>query len=121
MIKAQRLATAILIVVAIAVATMALTRSKDAHALNCYSSTATVGTTSSTLVAAGGNYQTLTISNTDATKTVYVSFTTPATTTDLPLPALAVMSFRLSSAPQNAIYAVGSGASINVAIIGCRL
>ena len=119
MTKAQRLMTTIVFALLIAVTMMMM--SHKAQALNCSSSTATVGTSSSTLVASGGNYQTLTISNTDAAKTVYISFTTPATTSDVPLPALAVMSFRLNSAPQNAVYAVGSGAGINVAVIGCKL
>lgn len=84
-----------------------------------YTSTnVSVTTTSSTIVAAGTNFQTLTVQNTDASNTVYVSFTCPATTSDLKLSAGAAVFFEF--APRNAVCAVGSGTA-NVSIVGGRL
>ncbi len=86
--------------------------------LTYYSTNVSVTTASSTVLAANSGFQTLTVQNTDASGTVYVSFTCPATTADLKLSAGAAAYF--DQAPKNAVCAVGSG-TINVAITGGKL
>lgn len=85
----------------------------------CTSSNSSVSTASATAVAAAQNYASLTLMNTHASQTIYVSFTTPATTSDLKLAPLAALSFT-QFGPKNALYVLGSGASTTYAIIGCK-
>lgn len=87
--------------------------------LTFYSSTASVGTTSTTLIAANSGYQSVTIQNTHASQSLYLSFNCPATTSDLVIPAGASVNF--NPAPTNTLCAVASGASTTVTITGGKL
>lgn len=76
-----------------------------------------VGGASATIIAAGTFLDSVTIQNTHATQTLYVSFNTPALTTDFAIgPAGAALT--LPFGPTNALYGIGSGAATTFAVIG---
>ena len=81
-----------------------------------YSSSAgTVGTASALLLAANTKRSVVTVQNTHASQTLYISATDPATVNDLAIVAGASMT--MSPAPSNALYALGSGAATSYAIL----
>lgn len=74
------------------------------------------GVASASLIAAGVYSSSVTIINTHATQTLYVSFNTPATTSDFPIAPKAALTIPFG--PSNTLYAIGSGAATTCAIIG---
>ena len=76
----------------------------------------TVGTTSAAIVAAGQFAGWVTIQNTHASQTLYVSFNAPATTTDIAIQAGAALT--LAFGPTNALNGIGSGAGTTFAMVG---
>lgn len=80
------------------------------------SSNSSVGTTSAQIIAAGTYSSWVTIQNTHASQTLYLSFNTPATTSDIKI--IAGASITLPFGLANALYGIASGASTTYAIIG---
>lgn len=76
-----------------------------------------VGVASAQIIAAGAYLGSVTIQNTHATQTLYVSFNTPALTTDFAI-APAGAALTLPFGPTNALYGIGSGAATTFAVIG---
>ncbi|MET3232270.1 UNVERIFIED_ORG: hypothetical protein ABIC54_004475 [Burkholderia sp. 1263] len=76
----------------------------------------TVGTTSAAIIAAGQFTGWVTVQNTHASQTLYVSFTAPATTTDIAIQAGAALT--LAFGPTNALNGIGSGAGTTFAAVG---
>lgn len=93
--------------------------SVSAATLRYTSSTATVTTASSVVVAGGQGYQVLTVQNTHASNTLYLSAACPATTADLQLPAGSGYVF--NPAPANDVCAVASASGTTVSILGGKL
>jgi hypothetical protein len=75
-----------------------------------------VGTTSAVIAPAGEFQQSVTVQNTHASNSLYLSFNANATTSDLKLAPGA--SITLPFGPSNALSALGSAASTTYAIIG---
>jgi len=69
-----------------------------------------VGTSSATLLAANSATKSLTIQNTHATQTLYVSTTTPATNLN-GIAIAAGIGYQFPFVPTNALYCLGSGAT----------
>jgi hypothetical protein len=78
------------------------------------SSVATVGVASAALVAAASR-KVLSIQNLDPVGIIYISFTDPATVSDIPIQPGG--GWLLNPGPSNALYAIGSQAAIPVAIM----
>jgi hypothetical protein len=76
----------------------------------------TVGTTSAAIIAAGAFTGWCTIQNTSATNTLFVSFTAPATATDIAI--LPGAGLTLPFGPTNALNGIGSAAGTTFAVIG---
>lgn len=75
-----------------------------------------VGTTSAAIIAAGQFAGWVTVQNTHATNTLFVSFTAPATATDIAiLPGAALT---LTFGPTNALNGIGSAAATTFAAVG---
>jgi hypothetical protein len=75
-----------------------------------------VGTTSAQLIAAGAYKGWVTVQNTHATQTLYVSFGATATTADFAIAPGAALS--LPFGPTNALNGIGSGAGTTFAVVG---
>jgi hypothetical protein len=79
------------------------------------SATGSVGTTSATIMTAGAFTGWVTIQNTSA-NILYVSFTSPATTSSTALAA--GVSITLPFGPTNALFGIGSATATTFAVIG---
>lgn len=75
-----------------------------------------VGTTSAAIVAAGAYAGWVTVQNTSASNTLFVSFTAPATATDFAIAPGAALT--LPFGPSNALNGVGSAAGTTFAVVG---
>ncbi|WP_035939430.1 hypothetical protein [Caballeronia glathei] len=76
----------------------------------------TVGTTSAAIIAAGAFAGWVTVQNTSPANTLFVSFTAPATATDIAiLPGAALT---LPFGPTNALNGIGSAAGTTFAAVG---
>jgi hypothetical protein len=80
------------------------------------SANSSIGTTSAFIVTAGQFPHWLTIKNTHATQTLYVSFNATATTSDFSIAPGA--SLTIPTGTSNGITAIGSGAGTTYALIG---
>jgi hypothetical protein len=76
----------------------------------------TVGTTSAEIIAAGAFVGWMTVQNTHASNTLFVSFTTPATATDIAI--LPGAGLTLPFGPTNALNGIGSAAGTTFAVVG---
>lgn len=77
----------------------------------------TVDTSGTNVIVAAAAYtRQVIIQNTDASKTLYVSFTSPAVSTDIVL--ISGASLNLNYGPTNAIYAKGDSAGCAYAVVG---
>lgn len=79
------------------------------------SSTGSVGAASALIKAANTHATWLTIQNTHATQDLFLSFTNPATTSDLKIAAGSSITW--NNPPTNAVYGIGSGAATTFAIM----
>lgn len=75
-----------------------------------------VGATSAGLIVAGSFAGWLTIQNTHATQTLYVSFNAPATASDFAIASGAALT--LPFGPTNTLNGIGSGAATTFAVVG---
>jgi hypothetical protein len=80
------------------------------------SANGTVGTTSATLIPAGHYTGWMTIQNTGATGTLFISFKATTATTDLAIQPGAAMTFPFG--PTNALTGIGSAAGVTWAAVG---
>jgi hypothetical protein len=76
----------------------------------------TAGTTSAAIIAAGAFKGWVTIQNTHASQTLFVSFTAPATATDIAI--LPGAGLTLPFGPTNALNGIGSAAGTTFAAVG---
>lgn len=75
-----------------------------------------VGATSAAIIPAGTFLGEVTIQNRHGSQVLYVSFNSPALTTDFAISAGAALTMRFG--PTNVLYGIGSGAATTFAAIG---
>ena len=80
------------------------------------SATGNVGVASAQILAASATRKYLTIQNTHATQSLYLSFTNPATVSDILLLPTASMTFQ-NVVPSGILYGIGSGAATTYALM----